>query len=205
MSPSLHETRATPRKRPKQARSVETVKVLIEAAARILEENGHGGYSSNAVAERAGVSIGSFYQYFPNKNALIGALVLRETALLLEEAEAAAKQPDGEAALCAFIRACVGHQFRRPSLARLLDLEEARLPFDPDTQRVGERIQQLVVTMLRKPGLQPQQNINVASRDVIAIIKGMIDAAGQHGETDEDVTAARVRRATFGYLGACRS
>lgn len=202
MTSSLADHRQRPRKKPKQARSLETVGVIVEAAARILEEGGHGGFSTNAVAERAGVSPGSLYQYFPSKDALIGALIERETSLLLEDAEVAAQALEGRSALRSFIAACIAHQFRRPRLARLLDFEEARLPFDPETQRVGERIYHLVIAMLGRTDLPAQLDNQAATRDLVAIIKGMIDAAGQHGETDQQALAVRVERATFGYLDA---
>jgi AcrR family transcriptional regulator len=48
-----------PRKRPLQKRSAETVAVILEAAARVLELHGFEGFNTNAIAERAGVSIGS--------------------------------------------------------------------------------------------------------------------------------------------------
>jgi AcrR family transcriptional regulator len=178
------------------------VTAIVEAAARILEEDGHGGFSTNAVAERAGVSVGSLYQYFPSKDALIGALIVRETSLLIAEVEVAAARRDGRAALSDLITACISHQFRRPRLARLLDFEEARLPFDPQTQWVGERVHRLVGNMLGKADLPVQPDIDAATRDLVAIIKGMIDAAGQHGEDDQTKLGTRVRRATFGYLGA---
>ena len=200
MPQTVPPSRATSRKAPKQARSLGTVTAIVEAAARILEEHGHGGFSTNAVAERAGVSVGSLYQYFPSKDALIGALIVRETSLLLEQAEIAASQRDGRSAVSDFIAVCISHQFHRPRLARLLDFEEARLPFDPETQRVGEQVRQLVAHMLGKVDLPVQPDIAAASRDLVAIIRGMIDAAGQHGENDQAALAMRVRRATFGYL-----
>ncbi len=196
------EARPTPRKVPKQARSLATVSAIVEAAARILEEEGHAGFSTNAVAERAGVSVGSLYQYFPSKAALIGALVLRETSLLLEGAVVAAQSSLGVTALRGFIAVCIAHQFRRPDLARLLDFEEARLPFDPETQRISERVHALVLAMLGRVDVPGQLDIAAATRDLIAIIKGMIDAAGQHGETDQQALAIRVDRAAFGYLYA---
>lgn len=158
------------------------------------------GFSTNAVGAQAGISVGSLYQYFPSKDALIGALVVRETSILIEDVKVAVEQHDGSAALSDFIVACIAHQFRRPQLARLLDFEEARLPFDADTQRVGEQIQQLLVEILGKPGVPSQPDLHIAAGDMVAIIKGMIDAAGQRGERDQDALASRVQRAAFGYL-----
>lgn len=195
--------RARPRKLPRQARSLETVGVIVEAAARILEERGFDGFSTNAVAERAGVSIGSLYQYFPRKEALIGALIIRETSRLIADAEAAGAEPTGTAALSALILAAVAHQLRRPILARLLDFEEARLPFDPDTQQVAERFRTILSDVLLRPDLPHQAAGDTAARDVMAIIKGMVDAAGVYGETDHRKLSIRVRRAVFGYLNAC--
>ena len=59
------------KKIPKQHRSWETVEAIIEATTRIIESHGLVGLSTNRVADVAGVSVGSLYQYFPNKEALI--------------------------------------------------------------------------------------------------------------------------------------
>lgn len=67
-----------PRKEPSQERSRALVEALVEATARILAAEGADSLTTNRVAEVAGVSIGSLYQYFPNKSALIAALVERE-------------------------------------------------------------------------------------------------------------------------------
>jgi AcrR family transcriptional regulator len=69
-----------PRKRPRQARSRETEAVLLEAAARVLAEQGPAAFNTNRVAERAGVSVGSLYQYYPNKAALLFRLHELESA-----------------------------------------------------------------------------------------------------------------------------
>src|SRR5580693_9422657 len=63
------------RKVPAQARSQETVTVILEASARILESGGLRGFNTNAIAAKAGVSVGSLYQYFPNKDAIVLALI----------------------------------------------------------------------------------------------------------------------------------
>jgi AcrR family transcriptional regulator len=59
------------RKRPKQARSTDLVAAIIEAAAQVLAKEGAPRFTTARVAERAGVSVGSIYQYFPNKAAIL--------------------------------------------------------------------------------------------------------------------------------------
>lgn len=58
-------------RQPLQRRARETVDIIIRATAQILSREGLGRITTNRVAERAGVSIGSLYQYFPNKEALV--------------------------------------------------------------------------------------------------------------------------------------
>jgi AcrR family transcriptional regulator len=66
------------RRRPRQARSRATWEAIVEAAAQILERRGSAGFNTNEVAERAGVSIGTLYQYFPDKHAILAAAARRE-------------------------------------------------------------------------------------------------------------------------------
>ena len=73
---------AEPRRTPSQARSRALVDDLLEAAARVFDARGYDATTTNEVAEVAGVSVGSLYQYFPNKDALLAALASRH----LEEA-----------------------------------------------------------------------------------------------------------------------
>jgi AcrR family transcriptional regulator len=200
MSPHITNQRSRPRKAPRQARSVETVSVIIEAAARVLEHVGLGEFTTNAVAERAGVSIGSLYQYFPDRDSLIGALIVRETSALIVDAQTALILPTGREALSEVIRSAVRHQLRRPKLARWLDLEEARLPFDDDVQQTLGRLRAVLLDVLRRPDLRQSPEPELAAHDVLAIIRGMIDAAGERGESDQQGLAARVSRAVYGYL-----
>jgi AcrR family transcriptional regulator len=68
---------SSPRKSPSQDRSRQTVERILEAAARIFHEQGYAGATTNDIADEAGLSIGSLYQYFPNKDALLAALTKR--------------------------------------------------------------------------------------------------------------------------------
>ncbi|MCC6808098.1 MAG: TetR/AcrR family transcriptional regulator [Deltaproteobacteria bacterium] len=73
------------RKKPKQSRSQATVNACLEATARVLEQEGLSGLTTNRVAEVAGVSIGSLYQYFPNKASLLLALAEHEAERDIDE------------------------------------------------------------------------------------------------------------------------
>ena len=65
----------SPKKLPRQRRALATVEALVEAATYILARQGLGGFTANKVADKAGVNIASFYQYFPNKEALLFHIV----------------------------------------------------------------------------------------------------------------------------------
>src|SRR5688572_10663656 len=69
--------RTTPSKSPIQARSRATVDAILAATARLLVKHGFDQSSTNQIAEAAGVSIGSLYQYFPSKESLVTALMER--------------------------------------------------------------------------------------------------------------------------------
>jgi AcrR family transcriptional regulator len=100
----------TKRRIPRQIRAEETVAAIVEAAAQVLEAGGLAGFTTNAVAERAGVSIGTLYQYFADKQALLRALADREIRRTLA-AIAVALRGDplvpGEQRVRAMVRALV--------------------------------------------------------------------------------------------------
>lgn len=110
-----------PRRIPKQQRSREIVDAIVEAGLRVLEEQGAGALTTNQIAERAGVSIGSLYRYFPNRAAVVAAIYDRETAReaahLDEEPWPVADLPLPEA-----LGALVDFQLERHR--RLLDMEQ---------------------------------------------------------------------------------
>ena len=68
-------TKASPRKQPKQQRAQATVKAIVDATAQLLVSDGFHNLSTNKIAEAAGVSIGSLYQYFPNKESVVAAVI----------------------------------------------------------------------------------------------------------------------------------
>src|SRR5260370_6291372 len=105
------------RRIPRQARAAETVALILEATAQILEAGGLPAFTTNAVAERAGVSIGTLYQYFADKNAILLALVRQEMTAGLAEVGRALQgenDPSVEGRVRAMVRAMVGGFRRRP-------------------------------------------------------------------------------------------
>jgi AcrR family transcriptional regulator len=75
--PPTAKTRARPRKIPTQERSRAMVSVILEAATRVLMKEGYARATTNRIAKAAGISVGSFYQYFPTKDAVVVALMRR--------------------------------------------------------------------------------------------------------------------------------
>lgn len=115
-----------PRKTPRQARSLAMVEAILEATARVLAERGYAGTNTNVVAERAGVSVGSVYQYFPNKDSLITALHERHGAQMYAAIAAvlAAERPDGlQGHVRAMVRALLAAHRVAPELHRVLERE----------------------------------------------------------------------------------
>jgi AcrR family transcriptional regulator len=80
-----------PIKQPLQTRSKHTVEAIIEAATRILKKQGETKFNTNFVAEIAGVSVGSLYQFFKNKNAISDELINRLLDKNLKKIEAILK------------------------------------------------------------------------------------------------------------------
>ena len=186
------------RKTPGQTRSAATVDAILEAAARILETGGLAEYSTNAVARRAGVSIGSLYQYFPNKDAITRELTFRRTAELVADIDAAFSGATKAHALSHVIDIAVRHQQQRPRLSRILDAEESRLPPDPALRELAATVLEHLQRCLHESAYDG--DTMEASLDIMAIIRGMVDAASARGEGDPVGLSSRVRRAVFGYL-----
>lgn len=113
---------AAPRKRPRQARSKATVDAILEATTRILIDEGYERASTNRIAERAGVSIGSLYQYFPSKQALIATLLdqhIEEMAATLEREITASAGAPLQQAVRAVVQSMIEAHRVHPELHRV--------------------------------------------------------------------------------------
>jgi AcrR family transcriptional regulator len=127
------------RKEPRQARSRATTDAMLDAAAHILGDRGWTGLTTNAVAEIAGVSIGSLYQYFPNKLALIEAVRRRHFDEVLVVLRAAADdRMTRRKRVEALVDGMIAVHSRYPAAHRVL-LEES--PRGADTRGAHDRFE----------------------------------------------------------------
>jgi AcrR family transcriptional regulator len=129
-----------PRKQPSQERARATVEALLEAAAQVFERHGYAAGTTNRIAARAGVSIGSLYQYFPSKDALLLALVERhldEGVALLAPRLARLHTFGLRDGLATLVDGMVALHAERPALHRVLFEEAPRPP------ALRERLDQL--------------------------------------------------------------
>ena len=136
---------------PKQARSRATVEAIFEASARILQRHGVAAYNTNAVAALAGVSVGTLYQYFANKDAILIALARRELgealAGVMSGLRSKREEPGVEparAAVRAVLKAFGGCQLFRKVLVETLIArgmsEELARPVELVAEAVAERL-----------------------------------------------------------------
>ena len=113
------------RKTPSQTRAMRTVDTLFEAATRVLQSEGEAGFTTNRIAERAGFSIGTLYQYFPSKEAIVVAMVRRQRERVMRELDAmleraVAGEIGGEEALRLYLKEVIDAFGRGQKAQRLL-------------------------------------------------------------------------------------
>jgi len=115
--------RTAPRKKAIQPRAQATVDAILTATARLLVREGYDRASTNRIAEAAGVSIGSLYQYFPSKEALVAALLARhveEMSAILHTAAAAVVDAPLRVAVEHVVRAMLDAHAVDPKLHKVL-------------------------------------------------------------------------------------
>ena len=157
----------SPRKYASQARSRATVDALVEATARILVREGFDRASTNHIADVAGVSIGSLYQYFPSKEALVAALIERHMEEMLK---------------------VVGDAFDRLAAATLDDAAREIVLLMVEAHAVDPRLHKVLVEQVPRVGRL--EHVHAIEDEVLALARAYLDAhEDQIAVPDVDVAA----------------
>jgi AcrR family transcriptional regulator len=161
-------------------------------------------FNTNAVAERAGVSIGSLYQYFPNKDALMVALIERtqkQQVARIQAATVALGDADLLTTIRMLVRAAQQHHRDDSLLATAIDHEESRLPIanmlDDYLAQSGEALRALLA---QKLGSDTALDIDRAVRTLPALARAVGDAWANLSPPQLDVAEEEAVRAVLGYL-----
>jgi AcrR family transcriptional regulator len=193
-----------PRKQPRQGRAKATRDAIIEAAAQIVARDGLAGFNTNAVAERAGVSIGSLYQYFPNKDAVMAALIRhqigRQLATFQDAIEATANS-DIPQTIRALVRAAMAHHHDDAVFATAIDHEEARLPIARDLDGFLETAGHALVAVLQRHKHQLGDLCWASAATTLPyLVRAIVDVWANQSPPQLQKAEDEAVRAVLGYL-----
>jgi AcrR family transcriptional regulator len=180
------------------------VELILQAATRVLQRESLAGFNTNRVAAVAGISVGSLYQYFPNKDALMAALVDRAQNALVEAVETRIAQLASSSlagALRALAELAVAQQYADPLLAAALDHEEKRLPLHDRLMQARQRIVAAVEQLLARHRRQLAPDLPAsAARDCLVLTQALAEADAGRTQAPAPDLADHIVRALYGYL-----
>jgi AcrR family transcriptional regulator len=158
-----------PRKQATQERSRLTIDVILEATARVLIKDGYDRASTNRIAAEAGISIGSLYQYFPSKEALVAAVSERhsqEVLQLMRGVLAKVIASPIETAAREFVSAAIEAHRVNPKLHRVLAEEVPRIGRLKNVESANQAVYELIGQYLKAH----RDEIDVLNLDLAAFI-----------------------------------
>ena len=172
------------RRKPTQARARATMDMIFEATARIIERNGIAALNTNRIAERAGISIGSLYEYFPNKDAILIAMArqrLAEDERLVRQALAGPDADQDVSLARRAIHALVALHEHRPKVRRAIMAVHLAHGFGSEHARPVQEIAELIVqrnTRLlgdKTAAVLDHASLFVITRAVIGVIRAAFE------------------------------
>lgn len=174
--PSPSKTALEPRKRPVQARSAVTVDAVLEATLQVLLEVGKERLTTTRVAYRAGVSVGTLYQYFPNKRALLQGVLTRHLDRVTSAVEEVCRQQRGKSLsemATALVNTFLEAKMRDGKASAALYAVSADVDGAKIAQRVGVRSNKAIVDMLETAGESLATDVKLAASMVQAAMVGV--------------------------------
>ncbi len=167
------------RKKPAQRRSKETVEDIFNAAAQVFAEKGYAQTTTDRIAEKAGISIGSLYQYFPNKDSIMVGIIERhieEMKVFVDEIISQIQGPENinRQMIRNFTDLMLEHHDQEPELHRVL-FEESPLPHSVKVavNHMEEWVAKGFGEILRKSSNSRVKNPELAIRVVVRTIEAL--------------------------------
>ncbi|WGT28069.1 MULTISPECIES: TetR/AcrR family transcriptional regulator [Pseudomonas] len=203
MSTRIGKQKPMMRKEPRQARSRATVETIIQAGARVLSREGWAGFTTNKVADLAGVSVGSLYQYFPDKLSLVDAIRqnhLDDCLSIMRKIKAKGLAPMEFVAN--IVQAMIEAHSTYPGLHRVL-LDEAPSSDDYRNPNSGFEIEYLAyyadaVSIYRNR--QPNKADHIKALIISDAVDGVIHNAARRGLLDDPTIQSELIRLVSKYL-----
>ena len=203
--------RINPRKHPTQDRSKQLVASLLDATAVILVKHGYEGLTTNRVAESAGVSVGSLYQYFPNKEALVASLIQRWSDSVLETIshsyQGVQHQPI-EDAVVSLVKTTLETSKVNVKLHRILLQQIPNVEASPGIVQWNRRMAELVASWLELHREQLEvDDLRLAAEIVVMTLASLSDYALIHRPEllNSPAFVRHLSRLVLGYLSPTRA
>jgi AcrR family transcriptional regulator len=206
--PSRAQTLLEPRKSPVQARSAASVEAILDATIQVLLHVGKERLTTTRVALRAGVSVGTLYQYFPNKSALLQAALKRHLAEVTGAVELVCSEQEGQTLrkmVAALITAFLQTKMRDAKTSVALysvssDVDAAKI-----VQQMGARFHKAIVRMLataREPlATDPQLVASMLEGAMVGVSRRMLESVAP--EKEFDTLRQELIFVACAYLDAC--
>lgn len=178
---------------------------IFEATLQVLLQVGFERLTTTRVADRAGVSVGTLYQYFPNKNALLAALLERHLGAVVNAVEEACERVHGarlHEITRALVDAFVGAKFSRPDVSRALYLPAAHAGGGGIVQRCSVRAMRAVVRALRSCSNARWADVPATAGVLVAALTGAVQSAldGPHDPAAVAALREHLNALAHGYL-----
>jgi AcrR family transcriptional regulator len=196
-----------PRKRPRQARARVTVDAIFEATIQLLLKDGPHRLTTTRVAERAGVSVGTMYQYFPNKQALVYALNERYLEALAGTIEATCRAQHG-APIGQMVEALVDTYWRakteRADVTRALYRSVAEMDNQALVEAFAARVNAATTAMLASASDTTLDDLEATNLTLVTVIFGTVRNAFERSLPAAQAEALRGQLVTMcrAYLDA---
>jgi AcrR family transcriptional regulator len=205
---AIVQTPLKPRKRPVQARSETTVLAIHEASIQVLLAVGYRKLTTTRVAERAGVSVGTLYQYFPNRQALIRAVLERYLAEMAASIQADCKALRGRSLdeiATGMVDAMIAAKWRRLEVSRAMHEPLVEVGGAELVRASAAKGASLVADLLRSRPEIAGIDLEPLAVFLVMACTSMLQAAFIEYAADKETIRAHMHAMVRGYLREMRA